>query len=338
MPYIPSSNTRPVGPDGGPILSDINVAEVILKIVAGDGRTPPRGGTGDDATLPEPRKPSTWVMNFGSDPRSPVSPGDFDPSTITDPDDEIARRTEDDGEVHPLIRLTSPDTGPRFTNGGPDGQGLILPSPVNLGPQLLVWGLVILILYVLKDIPDPVVVPPPPPPPSNDGKNKEPPPSDDGENKEPPPSDDGEDNEMRDPDAQGGPVDDSKFLRNSIASILGKDGYSDPNTFMVTAKAAVDGLMTGKLNALGLLLTGRELNGGGNIGMSLDDARKMAADPAVAKVLDTMPFRPDLEGAAYLIQVGHVFQRLTKIQAALASESNESDRKTIKTRRDKPTP
>jgi hypothetical protein len=272
-------------------------------------------------------------MNFGSDPRSPVSPGDFDPSTITDPDDEIARRTEEEGEVHPLIRLTSPDPGPRFTNGGPDGQRFL--DPVSW----FMLGLAVVVIaglsYVAeKYIPDPVLIPPPPPTPPT------PPPSppDRGVPDDPPPPDAGENNEMRDPDAQGGPVDDSKFLRNSIASILGKGGYSDPNTFMVTAKAAVDGLMTGKLNALGLLLTGRELNGGGNIGMSLDDARKMAADPAVAKVLDTMPFRPDLEGAAYLIQVGHVFQRLTKIQAALASESNESDRKTIKTRRDKPTP
>jgi hypothetical protein len=318
MPYIPNSNTRPVGPDDGSILSDINVAEVILKILAGDGRTPPRGGKGDDATLPEPGKSSTWIMNFGSDPRSPVSPGDFDPSTITDPDDEIARRTEEEGEVHPLIRLMSPDSGPRFPNGGPDGQGLgpfVIPA--------LVVGFAVVVLAALwyvaeKLIPDPVVIPPPSP--------------DQGVPDEPPPPDAGEDNEMRDPDAQGGPVDDSKFLRDAIVSVLGKGFYrGDPSMFMTAAKATVDGLMTGKLNALGLLLTERQLNGGGNIGMSLDDARKLADDPAVKEALDAMPIRPDLEGAAYLIQVGHVFQKLPQVQAVLSLQSLESENKRIKT-------
>jgi len=39
MPYIPNSNTRPVEPDGGSILSDINVAEVLLGVAR--GTTPP---------------------------------------------------------------------------------------------------------------------------------------------------------------------------------------------------------------------------------------------------------------------------------------------------------
>jgi len=327
MPYIPNSNTRPVEPGVGSPLSDINVAEVIARIVAGDGRQPSAGGTVDDATLPEPRKPSTWIMNFGNDPRSPVSPGDFDPSTITDSNDEIARRTDEEGAVHPLIRLTSPDRGPRFTNGGPDGQG-------HPAVAAAVLGLAIVVIYVLWRVADELIPSVDKPTPAPAEKPKESPP--DTEPKSPAPE--GDANQRRDPDAPSGPIDDEKLLRNSIASILGKDGYSDPNTFMVTAKAAVDGLMTGKLNALGLLLAGRELNGGGNIGMSLDDARKLAADPAVVKLVETMPFQPDLEGVAYLIQLGHVFQKLTKIQAFLAAESNDSDRKTIKTRRERSTP
>jgi hypothetical protein len=127
-------------------------------------------------------------------------------------------------------------------------------------------------------------------------------------------------------------------LRQTLTSLLGSGRYTDPDSFMVGAKATVDGLMTGKLNALGLLLTGRELNGGGSLGLSAESAAKFAGHPDVAKLLKQMPFQPDLEGAAFLIRAGDLFMTLSRIQATLAADDSQSGRKPVKLRRGNPDP
>lgn len=326
-----TDTTRPAN-IGGIDISGIDVAGAIFDATGG-GYGAPQGSGGDDALLGAPDKTGDWVTQDGRTPDGTDPSDTFDFGSLVDPHRDIMLTTDDPDSDNPLLALMTPEEAPKFANGGPDGNadGGVLEIIAVVAVAVVIAAAVV---YVVSD----------------DGKKQidsaaaEIRGAFDGlftggsdaagggaagsggtlqgfdtksNNAWQKANQPGGSNYYSDPDAdQTAPTDDSLVLSDLLHSLVGTTDIaalaSDPQTFMSAVKTVMDGMMTGKVGALGDLMSRL---GGGNDG-AVDGLAASAMDRLVdqfgaTEALDFIPFREDLEAPDFLLSVEAVRDAFT---------------------------
>lgn len=294
-----TDTTRPAN-TGGIDISGIAVGDAIFEATGG-GYGAPQGGGGDGAFLGAPGKTGDWVTRDGRTPDGTDPSDSFDFGSLVDPHRDIMLTTDDPDSDNPLLGLMKPDEAPHFANGGPEGTAFwhVVAAVVIIG-GIAAGAAYLAGAFDTKGKTEPTERKPATSTlPSDDETNNA---LNNPENKR------GSDY-LGNPDAdQGRPVDDTLVLKDLLGSLLGTTDLdaltSDPDVFRTAMKSVMDGLASGKVGALGELMS--RLDGwqdAASDGLTATAVDRIIDQFGATEVLDFIPFREDLEAPDFLLSI-----------------------------------